>query len=91
MVYEAAKAVKIPIIGLGGIVNGADAVEFLIAGANAVQVGTGSFLRPDAPLQVANQLSKVLRKLRVKDVQELTGTIAIGPLHRHGGGHHADP
>jgi dihydroorotate dehydrogenase (NAD+) catalytic subunit len=75
MVYEASKAVKIPIIGLGGIVSGEDAAEFLIAGASAVQVGTGTFLRPDAPLQVAQQLAKVLQKMRVPDVRSLTGTL----------------
>jgi dihydroorotate dehydrogenase (NAD+) catalytic subunit len=75
MVYEASKAVKIPVIGLGGIVSGEDAAEFLIAGASAVQVGTGSFLRPDAPLQVAQQLATVLRKMRVPDVRSLTGTL----------------
>jgi dihydroorotate dehydrogenase (NAD+) catalytic subunit len=75
LVYEASRAVKIPVIGLGGIVTGEDAAEFLIAGASAVQVGTGTFLRPDAPLQVAKQLAKVLRKLRVSSVAELTGTV----------------
>jgi len=75
LVYEASRSVKIPVIGLGGIVSGEDAAEFLIAGASAVQVGTGTFLRPDAPFQVAKQLAKVLRKLRVSSVAELTGTV----------------
>jgi len=75
LVYEASRSVKIPVIGLGGIVSGEDAAEFLIAGASAVQVGTGTFLRPDEPLQVAKQLAKVLRKLRVSSVAELTGTV----------------
>jgi dihydroorotate dehydrogenase (NAD+) catalytic subunit len=74
MVYEASKAVRIPIIGLGGIVSGEGAAEFLIAGATAVQVGTGSFIRPDAPVRIAKQLSKVLRKLGVASVQDLVGT-----------------
>jgi dihydroorotate dehydrogenase (NAD+) catalytic subunit len=71
MVYEASRAIKIPVVGLGGIVTGEDAAEFLIAGASAVQVGTGTFLRPDAPLQVARQLTKVLRKLRLPNIQSL--------------------
>lgn len=75
MVYEASRAVKIPVIGLGGIVSGEDAAEFLIAGATAIQVGTGSFLRPDAPIRVAKQLKKVLKELRINDVRELTGSI----------------
>jgi dihydroorotate dehydrogenase (NAD+) catalytic subunit len=77
MVYEASRVVKIPVIGLGGIVSGEDAAEFLIAGASAVQVGTGSFLRPDAPLQVARGLSRVCRKLGVSRVGELIGTMEM--------------
>jgi dihydroorotate dehydrogenase (NAD+) catalytic subunit len=80
IVYEASRAVKIPVIGLGGIVTGEDAAEFLIAGASAVQVGTGTFVRPDAPLRVAKQLTKVLRKLQVAKIQNLTGTLDLpGP------------
>ena len=75
MVYEAVEAVKVPVIGLGGIVSGEDAAEFLIAGATAVQVGTGTFLRPDAPLQVARQLAKVLNKLGVTNLQQIRRTL----------------
>lgn len=75
MVYEAAQAVKIPILGLGGIANGRDAAEFLIAGAAAVQVGTASFIDPRAPLRVAQQLGRLLPKLGVSHVRELVGTI----------------
>ena len=75
MVYEASRCVKIPIIGLGGIVSGEDAAEFLIAGATAVQVGTGSFIRPDAPVQVARQLGKLISKLKLSHIRDLTGTI----------------
>lgn len=75
LVYEAARAVKIPVVGLGGIVSGEDAAEFLIAGATAVQVGTGTFQRPDAPLHVAKQLDKVLRRLHVSTPAELRSTL----------------
>ncbi len=75
MVYECARAVKIPVIGLGGIANGADAAEFLIAGATAVQVGTASFIDPRAPLRVASQLERVLRQHNVKHVSELVGSL----------------
>ncbi len=51
MVYEAAQAVKIPVIGLGGIASGIDAAEFLIAGASAVEVGTANFWDPGAPVR----------------------------------------
>ncbi len=75
MVYEAAQAVTIPVIGLGGIANGRDAAEFLIAGASAVQVGTTSFIDPRSPLRVAEQLSRVLTKLKAASASELVGTI----------------
>jgi dihydroorotate dehydrogenase (NAD+) catalytic subunit len=75
MVYEAAQAVKIPIIGLGGIASGEDAAEFLIAGAQAVQVGTASFIDPRAPQRIARELNHVLRRNGIKHVTELVGTL----------------
>ncbi len=75
MVYEAARAVKIPIIGLGGIANGEDAAEFMIAGASAVEVGTASFADPKAPERIADDLAKVARRLNVASVGDLVGTI----------------
>ena len=75
MVYEAAQAVRIPVIGLGGIANGEDAAEFLIAGARAVEVGTANFADPKAPLRIADELARVARRLRVKNVSKLVGTI----------------
>ncbi len=75
LVYEAAQAVSIPVIGLGGIVTGEDAAEFLIAGASAVQVGTSSFVDPRAPLRVARQLSQLLRRQQIGHVDQLVGTL----------------
>jgi len=77
LVYEAAKAVQIPVIGLGGILSGEDAAEFLIAGASAVQVGTANFVDPRAPNRITKELGKVLRRLRVNNVNELTGTLRM--------------
>jgi dihydroorotate dehydrogenase (NAD+) catalytic subunit len=77
LVYEAARAVKIPVIGLGGISTGEDAAEFLMAGAHAVQVGTATFVNPRAPLRIAQQLGKVLRKQGVGNVRELVGTFRL--------------
>src|SRR5208283_1462335 len=62
MVYEAAQAVRIPVIGLGGINSGTDAAEFLIAGASAVEVGTANFWDPEAPLRIARELDQFLEK-----------------------------
>lgn len=61
MVYEAAGAVRIPVIGLGGIANARDAIEFLKAGAKAVQIGTATFIDPRAPVLIARQLEKLNR------------------------------
>jgi dihydroorotate dehydrogenase (NAD+) catalytic subunit len=77
MVYEAAQAVKIPVIGLGGIVSGEDAAEFFIAGARAVQVGTATFIDPRAPQRVARELARVLQRHRILDVNDLVGTLQL--------------
>ena len=77
LVYEAARAVSIPVIGLGGILTGEDVAEFLIAGASAVEVGTASFVDPRAPLTIANQLENVVRKLGVAKASALVGTLRL--------------
>jgi len=77
MVYEAARAVKIPVIGLGGIRSGVDAAEFLIAGASAVQVGTANFWDPDSPARVARELERFLIEERIEHVQKLVGTLQL--------------
>jgi dihydroorotate dehydrogenase (NAD+) catalytic subunit len=75
LVYKAARAVKIPVIGLGGIASGEDAAEFLMAGASAVQVGTATFIDPRAPVLIAHQLDRLLRETGRSSVRELIGTI----------------
>lgn len=75
MVYEAAQAVKIPIVGLGGIATGTDAAEFLIAGASAVEVGTASFWDPQAPLRIARELDNFLEQENVACAGDLTGSV----------------
>src|SRR3989304_514732 len=62
MVWEVAQAVTLPIIGIGGIMTGDDAVEFLLAGASAVQVGTANFLDPSAPLKVLAGIESYLAR-----------------------------
>lgn len=74
-VYQAAKAVKIPVIGLGGIATGEDAAEFLIAGATAVEVGTATFWNPAAPLKIAEELDRFLHQSGVEDARQIIGTL----------------
>ena len=75
LVYQAAQAVKIPVIGLGGIATGEDAAEFLVAGASAVEVGTATFWDPRSPVRVARELGRFLRKEGVGNVREIVGTL----------------
>ena len=75
MVYEAAQAVTIPVVGLGGIVRAEDAVEFMLAGATAVQVGTASYADPRAVENIANGLKKWCEENEVGRVAELTGGV----------------
>ena len=77
MVYEAARAVSIPILGLGGIVTPADAVEFLLAGATAVQVGTASYADPRATDRLARGLESWCRSHDVEKVTSLTGAVEV--------------
>jgi dihydroorotate dehydrogenase (NAD+) catalytic subunit len=77
MVYQAARAVKIPVVGLGGIASGTDAAEFLIAGATAVEVGTATFWDPRAPARVAVELAAFLKKENIIKASELTGTLKL--------------
>ena len=77
LVFEAAHAVNIPVIGLGGIASGRDAAEFLAAGARAVQVGTATFVDPRAPSQIAVQLGRLLRRMQLGNVNELVGTLRV--------------
>jgi dihydroorotate dehydrogenase (NAD+) catalytic subunit len=76
MAYSVHKAVKIPIIGMGGITTGEDAVEFLLAGASAVAVGTANFMNPRAALNVIEGIKEYMAEYGVSDVRELTGALA---------------
>ncbi|MBV8072372.1 MAG: dihydroorotate dehydrogenase [Acidobacteriaceae bacterium] len=77
LVYEAARAVTIPVIGLGGILTGEDAAEFLIAGASAVQVGTATFIDPRSPLRIAEELDRVAERLNIANIRQLVGTVQL--------------
>jgi dihydroorotate dehydrogenase (NAD+) catalytic subunit len=78
MVYQASQAVRIPVVGLGGIATGEDAAEFLIAGARAVEVGTATFWDPRSPLRIAEELAEFLRREKVAEAGEIVGTLRMG-------------
>ncbi len=74
MVYQVARSLSIPIIGCGGIVSAEDAMEFLMAGATAVQVGTATFRNPRAPLDLIEGLEDVMGRQQIEDVNEIVGS-----------------
>jgi len=76
-VYQAARAVKIPVIGLGGIATGEDAAEFLVAGARAVEVGTATFWDPRSPLRIARELGDFLRREKIAQAGDLVGSLKM--------------
>ena len=76
-VYQVAARVSIPVIGMGGIMTGTDAAEFLISGASAVQVGTANFVDPQATLNIISELEGFGRRQGLEKISELTGTLKI--------------
>ena len=75
MVYQVANAVKIPIIGMGGICNAEDAMEFILAGATAVSVGTSNFHNPYTTVEVAAGIEDYMRRHKVEDINDLIGSV----------------
>lgn len=75
MVYQVAQAVKIPIIGMGGIQNAEDALEFIMAGATAVSVGTANFTNPYATVEIIEGLERYMKENGVEDIRELIGIV----------------
>ncbi len=75
MVWQAAKSVKIPVIGIGGIMNAFDALEFIMAGATAIQVGTALFIDPQAPLKIIHGIEQFLLEKGITDYSNLIGCI----------------
>ena len=75
MVYDVAHAVKIPVIGMGGIATGEDAIEFLMAGATAVSVGTMNFIDPQTTAKVADGIEAYMKRKGVEDIHELIGCV----------------
>ena len=73
MVYEVAAAVDVPIIGMGGIMNWKDAIEFIMAGADAIQVGSANFIKPDVSLDIINGIENYMKREGIKSLSEIKG------------------
>ena len=75
MVYQVAKAVNVPILGMGGIVNGEDAIEFMLAGATAVSIGAGNFIDPYTSIKTIEGIEEYMKKYNVNDINEIIGDV----------------
>lgn len=75
MVYQAAQAVKIPVIGMGGITTAEDALEFILAGASAVSVGTANFMNPYAVLEIKQGIEDYMQKHKILDIKDIVGVV----------------
>ena len=75
MVYQVANAVKLPIIGMGGIMNAEDAIEFILAGATGIAVGTANFVQPAATSEIVKGIEDYMRKNNISDIKELIGAV----------------
>ena len=75
MVYEVAQAIKIPIIGMGGITNAEDAIEMILAGATAVSIGTANFINPLTTLEVIDGIEEYMKRMGVTDINDLIGVV----------------
>ncbi|MBI5520384.1 MAG: dihydroorotate dehydrogenase [Desulfovibrio sp.] len=76
-VHQVCRAVKIPVIGIGGIVSAEDALEFILVGASAVQVGTANFIRPDMAFRMVDDLPRTMLKARAQTIAELKGSLEL--------------
>ena len=76
MVYQAAHAVKIPIIGMGGIANAEDAIEFILAGASAVSIGAMNFVNPYTTVEVVEGIEAYMKKYGVENITDLIGAVS---------------
>lgn len=75
MVWQVAKAVNIPVIGLGGIMNGRDALEFMLAGANAIEVGTANFINPAVTVEIVDYMTDYCKRHGIEDINDIVGKI----------------
>lgn len=77
MVYDVAKAVDIPILGMGGIVKGEDAIEFMLAGANVISIGAGNFIDPYTSLNVISEIENYMEKYNIENINDIVGKVEM--------------
>ena len=77
MVYEVAQAVNIPILGMGGIVNGEDAIEFMLAGASAVSIGAGNFSDPYTYINTIKEIEQYMEKHNIESISDIVGKVIM--------------
>ena len=75
MVYQVAKAIDLPILGMGGIVNGEDAIEFMLAGATAISIGAGNFTNPYTSINTISEIEDYMKKHSIEDINEIVGCV----------------
>jgi dihydroorotate dehydrogenase (NAD+) catalytic subunit len=77
MVWQVAKVVKVPIVGMGGIMNATDAIEFLLAGASAIQIGTANFIDPTVSIKVLEGIEDYLKRHNLSSVKDIIGALEV--------------
>ena len=77
MVYQVAQAVNIPILGMGGIVNGEDAIEFMLAGAQAISIGAGNFIKPTTSVDTILGIENYMKKYNIQDINDIVGKVEM--------------
>ena len=77
MVYQVSQAVKIPILGLGGITTGEDAIEFMLAGATAVSIGTGNFITPDISIKAIEGVENYMKRHEIEKLTDIIGKVQM--------------
>lgn len=77
MTYDVAKKINIPVLGIGGIVEGSNAIEFMLAGATAVSIGAGNFYSPDTSIKVISEIEDYLIKHKIEDINSIIGTVEM--------------
>ena len=77
MVWQVSKAVNIPIVGLGGIMNATDAIEFFLAGATAIEIGTANFIDPSVTMKVVDGIEEYLKKHNYESIKQIIGKLEV--------------